>query len=257
MKNRSKSTHVVSEENRKSQNGKRVETADDKLENDSDGVSSSRLSGLAVFGDSVWALVLSFGLLLVAIGVAFYLDNDETTARNPVDEAYNKLPPTPKIAKAKIYQVTSPGEGPFVTNEMRIAYENDGVIAVRGLLTSEQLEMLKMASDQVVPATETPEERSRKKRKSERQFHTVQSGAIFLEAPDTENATTLGFREVALFSNIPKMAAELLQLDASKNETMRMLRDIFLAKDSEQFVCGWHVEYVLSVEISSACLHRF
>jgi hypothetical protein len=240
--NRSKITHGVLEKNQKSQNDKRVEAAD-KLENDKKSSGSSLVSGFAVFGDSIWALVLSFVLLLVAIGVAFYLDRDETTARNPVDEAYNKLPPTPKIPPAKIYHFIS-GEGPFVTNEMRLAYENDGVIAVRGLLTSEQLEMLKIASDQVVLASETPEERSRKKRRSERQFHTVQSGAIFLEAPGTDNATTFGFREVALFSNIPKMAAELLQLDSSKNETMRMLRDIFLAKDSEQFVCGWHVEYV-------------
>jgi len=203
---------------------------------------TSFLSGLAVFGDSIWALVLSFALLVVAVGVAFYMDAiSEPTASDPVAEAYAKLPPTPKIAPPKIYKVTT-GERPFVTKQMRLAFENDGVIAVRGLLTPEQIGLLVTASDQVVPAEQSPEERNSKKRRSERQFHTVQSGAIFLETPDTENGTMAGFREVALFSDIPKMAAELLELDDSKNETMRMLRDIFLAKDREQFVCGWHVD---------------
>ena len=199
---------------------------------------SSFLSSLAVFGDSVWALVLSFALLAIAIGVALYLDNDATTL-DPVEEAYAKLPPTPRIAPPKIYKV-SLGEGPLVTKQMQIAFENDGVIAVRGLLTQEQIDMLVTASDQIVPAVQNPEERNRKRGRSERQFHTVQSGAIFLETPDTENATMAGFREVALFSKVPKMAAELLELGS--NETMRMLRDIFLAKDREQFVCGFHVD---------------
>lgn len=202
---------------------------------------SSFLSGLAVFGDSIWALVISFGLLVIAIGLAFYLDDsDEHTPIDPVEEAYAKLPPTPKIAPFKIYKVDN-NNGPFVTKQMRLAYENDGVVAVRGLLSKHQMDLLETASNQLVPAQLAPEERKRKRGKSERQFHTVQSGAIFLESPDSENATmSSGFREAALFSSIPQMAADLLKLD--NNETMRLFRDIFLSKDSDQFVCGWHVD---------------
>lgn len=214
-----------------------VRKMEDSSEKSSKSLHVSFLSGLAVFGDSVWALVFSFALLVVAVGFAFYLDSN-TTESDPFAEAYSRLPPTPKIAPPKIFKVKNT-EGSFVTKQMRFAYENDGVIAVRGLLTKDQMDMLETASDQIVPGEQKPEERSRKRGRSERQFHTVQSGAIFLEA-DNPNASTAGFREAALFSDIPKIAAELLNID--NNETMRLFRDIFLAKDREQFVCGWHVD---------------
>lgn len=210
---------------------------------------TSFLSGLAVFGDSIWALILSFCLLVVAVGVALYLDT-ETTAKDPADVAYAKLPPTPKIGPAKVYEVdiTNNIDQLFVTKQMRLAFEQDGVIAVRGLLTDEEMDMLEQASNQIVLGERQEQDKNRSNRgRSERQFHTVVQGAIFMEKEDTPNASMTGFRQVALFSNIPQVAAELLNLknkegtSNASNETMRLLRDIFLAKDSDQFICGWHV----------------
>jgi len=45
-------------------------------------------------------------------------------------------------------------------------------------------------------------------------------------------------------SNVPKVAAALLQLgdQTCSNQTVRILRDIFLAKDEEEYICGWHVD---------------
>jgi Phytanoyl-CoA dioxygenase (PhyH) len=53
--------------------------------------------------------------------------------------------------------------------------------------------------------------------------------------------------DVAMMSAIPQVATILLQLhyeDSCTNETVRILRDIFLAKDEEQYICGWHVDDV-------------
>jgi hypothetical protein len=72
--------------------------------------------------------------------------------------------------------------------------------------------------------------------------------------------------QAALFSNISQVAAELLGLatttttsmrpegddDAEESlpqqqpqqQTLRVIRDIFLAKDSEEYTCGWHVDDV-------------
>jgi hypothetical protein len=52
----------------------------------------------------------------------------------------------------------------------------------------------------------------------------------------------MAYRDITLLSNVPKFAAELLQLDKGGNETQRMLRDILLAKDDDAYICGWHVD---------------
>ena len=57
------------------------------------------------------------------------------------------------------------------------------------------------------------------------------------------------FLEVAMMSAIPKVASMLLgfeddQACTSNNDTVRLMRDIFLAKDEEEYTCGFHVDDV-------------
>jgi hypothetical protein len=80
-----------------------------------------------------------------------------------------------------------------------------------------------------------------------KQFYTVKQGAIFLPSGHLKGESA--FVKVAMMSKVPQIAAYLLQFDAEvgdtcadTNQTVRILRDIFLAKDEEEYVCGWHVD---------------
>lgn len=64
-----------------------------------------------------------------------------------------------------------------------------------------------------------------------------------IDAP-SKPASMAAFRHVALMSAVPLVAAELMGLGQgkSKDETLRVIRDIYLAKDEGEYVCGWHVD---------------
>ena len=194
------------------------------------------LTALAVFGDSVWALAASFVLLAVAVGIALTIDEPAAQTK---DDAYAALPPIPSMSPPIIHNVEIGGDS-LVTKKIRDLYERDGVVAVRGLLTPQQLDLLEIASNELVQDQES-KNKGRSRKRSGTQFHSVRVGAAFLETPD-RNGSLAAFRDVALFSNVPKFAAELLQLDKGRNDTMRMLRDIFLVKDEDAYICGWHVD---------------
>jgi hypothetical protein len=247
---------------------------DDENENENNESSSSSsshgnktlspevLSRLAIFGDSSWALFASFFLLVVAVGIAWVLDNEGTEPMNPVDVAYpTLLGPVPKVDPPRIFQVNPKDKSlPLVTQEMRDAFDKDGVIAVRGLLLDNtdlwnRLDVASQAlvSEQQAKNSNKPKPKgslTNRNKKSGSQFFTVKQGAIFLEAPQEldhhNNAASMPpLLEVALLTDIPKLVAELLQLNNNNqnvNTTLRLLRDIFLAKDDDEYICGWHVD---------------
>ncbi|KAG7364670.1 phytanoyl-CoA dioxygenase family protein [Nitzschia inconspicua] len=226
---------------------------------DSKSVSTTKTSwyhGLALFGDSSVALAMSGLLLLVALATSAFLEGNLPFTENlsPEEIAYRALGPTPIIASSTIYEMfpTSTQQLLTLSEEMILAFERDGVIAIRGLLDANTLDALDRASMRLVEEQKQKNQAKTQEkakifngRKSQgSQFYTVRQNAIFLPS-DNEN-TTSPFVEVAMMSAIPKLAASLLQSQQSPetctNETVRILRDIFLAKDEDQYICGWHVD---------------
>jgi hypothetical protein len=237
---------------------KRLETTDDDAK-DTNAVSLGEqilLSRFAIFGDSSFALGLSFVMLLVSIGVSFWVNQKPKTA-------YEQLGPIPKIGPPTIFNVsteTTPRQS-WLTDEMKDAYLQDGVIALRGVVPEDLLVRLEEASQTFLDEQHAHDQKKPRgpitgMKKSGRQFYTVKQGVIFQDPPvfDDNNATMLyksPFLELALLGNVPFLASEFLKLemgltageDTNANMTsVRMLRDIFLAKDEEEYICGWHVD---------------
>ena len=64
-------------------------------------------------------------------------------------------------------------------------------------------------------------------------FATIAKGAMYSHK---------ALRSMALESKMPQVCAELMELDP-KTQNLRILRDVFLAKEVTQMaVCGWHVD---------------
>lgn len=191
------------------------------------------------------------------------------------DAAYRELGPRPKIGPPTIFQVEPSLGGRdresavdnLVSIEMRELFDKEGVIAIRGLLDPKLLDELDQESMKLVIQQREKEESRAKVRpkvltgrpRSPKQFFTVNQGVIFLPSPsidsndgndvvdvdeqnDDENISV--FAKVALMSPIRNVVAALLNLDGETctNETIRVMRDIFLAKDEEEYICGWHVD---------------
>lgn len=189
-------------------------------------------------GDSTTALVGSFLLLVVSVAVALSIDVD-----SEMDPEYRKLGPPPKIDPPRVFEIQ---KEMLVSVEMRRAFEKDGVIAVRGLVDQNTLNLMDTASMELIQEQQGRDilkprgALSANRIPRKKQFYATNHSVIFQQAPDLQNPDKTPFLNIALMTDIPKMAAELLQLD--KNETLRVMRDIFLAKDEEQFICGWHVD---------------
>eukprot|EP00536_Pseudo-nitzschia_multiseries_P008326 jgi/Psemu1/287710/fgenesh1_pg.210_\ len=225
---------------------------------------------LALFGDSSLALFSSFGLLVLSFLVSLHMDGnrylDIPSMRmpwelSPGEKAYRKLGPVPSFPPPRIFRVddNQPADNVnLVSEEMREAFERDGVIAVRGLLDPDLLSSLDDATQRIVSRQKQKEKaRSRTKpklltgrQKAPKQFFTVNQGKIFSAVDGGGNSTSehSPFVEVAMASKIPRVIASLLRFDCEtcvhRNKTLRILRDIFLAKDEEEYVCGWHVDDV-------------
>lgn len=195
------------------------------------------LDRIAIFGSSGWALLASFLLLLVAIAVNAWIEGvasptgirfvgSKTAA---VKQRTDILP----MIRSVSYALSS--ENPNLPADALAAYQRDGVIAIRGLLSKELIEALDPASQQLVNDQQQKNMHRNKPRHST-QFHTVQLGPIFL----SQEAIATPFRNVALGSIIPHIAAQLLGLNSS--QSLRVMRDILLAKDKDPYVCGYHVD---------------
>ena len=122
---------------------------------------------------------------------------------------------------------------------MHQRFQEDGVIAIRNLIPEELLSNLQIASSALVADNAHNFGRGK-------QFHTVKMGAIFID----DDSIAESFRKVALFGLIPRISTELLGLQPSESpetetchsaedNSMRLLRDVFLAKDNGEYVCGW------------------
>lgn len=193
---------------------------------------------LAALGDSTTALFCSFALLVVSVVVSLAIDDAPE-----VDLEYQALGPLPKIDPPKIFQFQ---DGmPLVSDEIRKAFQTDGVIAIRGLLDDDLLKLLDKASANLV------EEKRRKSYKPRgalsggkvprpKQFYLANHSLMLQQDPESQSLDNNPFLKVSLQSRIPMVAADLLQMEPK--ETLRVLRDIFLAKDEDQFICGWHVD---------------
>jgi len=178
-----------------------------------------------------------------------------------------------------------------VTPTIRRAFKHEGVVAIRGLLTPDQIASLDVSADQLLTVeTERQGGPNKARSRNGNQFYADKSGALFLdpgrdghlcdgggegsilseqcdirtdaeECPATQNSdindegavdenegaensntSMAAFRHVALMSAVPLVAAELMGLDSSRNDTLRVIKDIFLAKDEGEYVCGWHVD---------------
>ena len=160
------------------------------------------------------------------------------------EEKYQPYPPriyTHSSLSSKNYRA-----GGILSEEMLQRYEKDGVVVIRNLISPKLLERLDKASKLLIAREE--EERSGKEKKGRRgkkgkQFHMVKNGAIFLGVPrrqlnvgsrgeetcaantftnstldtneSSESINTIlsSFRDLAMYSKIPRVAASLLRLD--------------------------------------------
>lgn len=221
------------------------------------------LSALAIFGDSTTALGFSFLLLVISVALAMYLEHLPTQSTSQsttnhfdakVEEYYRNLGPIPNWIETNV-PVLEWSQEPSFLQELKRLFDRDGVVALRGLLEPSLLDELDKASSNLI---DQQYEKKRTKPKgaitgktqqnSGTQFFTVKEGAIFLglnntEKTNLETATNAdaAFLKVSLQSKIPQVIAETL-LQLAPNETLRLMRDIFLAKDTDEYVCGWHVD---------------
>jgi Phytanoyl-CoA dioxygenase (PhyH) len=227
------------------------------------------LRALALFGDSTTALIMSFLLFLTSIGVAMYVDRSSTISGTLQElglittatkqHELRTLGPIPTWVKTTAPVLEWKDDDPDFLKSLKETFDQDGVVALRGILDVDLLETLDRASSRLItqqfvqskgkpkgPLTGRPHQ------PQGTQFFTVKEGAIFLglnvtrggdEVREDEAAKhiDLAFLNVALQSKIPRIISQhLLQLPS--NETLRMMRDIFLAKDTNEYVCGWHVD---------------
>lgn len=145
----------------------------------------------------------------------------------------------------------------ILSAEMKEAYHKDGVIAIRGLLSPQEIESLHQSSlkllgidtstSQGFNTEEGPITVSRAS-SSGKQFFSTRHHAIFESEME-------GFNSVALKSLLPQVAAELMGMNESQSqsqsqsqennkekESVRLVRDVFMAKDQDPYICGWHVD---------------
>jgi ectoine hydroxylase-related dioxygenase (phytanoyl-CoA dioxygenase family) len=146
----------------------------------------------------------------------------------------------------------------LLSTQLKEAFQSDGVIALRGIFTQEEIQRLKQASHEYIQNnTNSSTHRSG----SAKQFF-LSKYSIALQQED--------FRYIALQSMLPRIVAELLweyndlpqrqnhkeEKEGANNTTIhhftsstlpssiRMIRDVLLVKDQDPYICGWHVDDV-------------
>ena len=179
----------------------------------------------ALIGDSPTALCLSALLLIISLAMTLY------TEKSP----YERLGPIPIIDPPRIFSLQSEQMEPACERQLLEAYQKDGVVAVRGLVSNELLERLVHESNVFI---DDQLEKKGSRSRDSTQFFTSKHGVIF------RNDTT-AFLQLALNSSVSKLAATLLRKSnplLTKESSIRMLRDILLAKDKDPYICGYHVD---------------
>ena len=121
-----------------------------------------------------------------------------------------------------------------LVEQIRGAFDSEGVVVIRGLFDEEQLERLEKDSQAIVEkTTDIPTEL----------FVNLKFGPVFSDT---------ALREAALSSAIPKFIAVALLDMVNKDKdnedadaapsSLHLLKDAFLAKGGEKKCCGWHVD---------------
>lgn len=127
------------------------------------------------------------------------------------------------------YRGTNVESRPLLAYDQVDAYIRDGYIVISDLLDTEEMDNLSDAGESIV--NKHLEESDGKLPSKNFQVH--EFGNVLKEKR---------FRDIALHSKLPRVAAELMQLN-SKTQNLRVLRDVFLAKGHESTSsCGWHVD---------------
>lgn len=154
---------------------------------------------------------------------------------------------TPQQRDALVCDGFFPAE---LARSMRNFYEREGYVLVRGLLEAETMRKLQKA-------VELSEEDFSTEGYVAKNFQSMKFNPILLGLPpppangseqeterEAEENVLKAFRETALHSGIPVFIAEiLLQLDRASGDTLRVVNDVFLAKDGrEEQAAGWHVD---------------
>jgi len=124
------------------------------------------------------------------------------------------------------------------TQDIRETFQREGYVIVRGLLDDEMLERLNAAGNvfmaqqaQVGPQT----------------FSALKFGPVYLSAPSPDSSDETqqelsAFRQASMESAIPSFIATVLLELQPTTQTLRVLKDVFLAKGNETDYCGWHVD---------------
>ena len=132
----------------------------------------------------------------------------------------------------------------LLSDEIKIAFQKDGVVAIRGLLSSSLLSQLQTAGTYLTKDTTRKKKNKytqQRRNGSGRQFHTTKMGAIFLNNNDNDDDDLSIFRTVAIHSILPQISSELMGMYPSTkhssflnhkitdtqhdtNETLRVLR---------------------------------
>lgn len=214
MKKKQKSkTNITKEDvaaSKQKQSGKRHD----------DDIGSSLVTKLAIFGDSGFALVFSFAMMLTAIAVTVFMDEEGSTSVDhsvhrshsnlppmtqskhqheeqdniDFDDLYMKLGPIPEIDPPIVYSI-EPGDDTGDSASMkaiREAYQKDGVVAVRGLIPVELLDRLDLESRQLIAKEqERKHSASNHRTKQSTQFHTMYHSPAFLQAPSVVDESLL------------------------------------------------------------------
>eukprot|EP00555_Chaetoceros_dichaeta_P006443 CAMPEP_0198260786 /NCGR_PEP_ID=MMETSP1447-20131203/9666_1 /TAXON_ID=420782 /ORGANISM="Chaetoceros dichaeta, Strain CCMP1751" /LENGTH=395 /DNA_ID=CAMNT_0043948515 /DNA_START=180 /DNA_END=1367 /DNA_ORIENTATION=+ len=123
-----------------------------------------------------------------------------------------------------------------IAKGIRDTYEQEGLVLIRGLLEEDSL--LQRLSEDAQAVMESV--------KIETVFSSSTFGNAFSfpKADGTETSNGGSFREAALTSTIPAFIAKVLLCMDQDDTTnsLRLLKDAFLAKGKEQSHCGWHVD---------------
>jgi len=127
----------------------------------------------------------------------------------------------------------------LITDDQLKDYIMDGYIVLSGLLEADELNALIEAGNNIVSGYI---EKLGGKELPKGNFQVHEYGLVLDDKEASGEGSKNIFRSVALHSQLPQIAAELMQLDEN-SENLRLLRDVFLAKGPESTSsCGWHVD---------------
>jgi hypothetical protein len=180
-----------------------------------------------------------------------------THPHNPKDDAIVHVISIPESCRTNGNKCQDNIIPNLISTQLKEAFQSDGVIALRGIFTPDEIDRLKQSSHDYIQNNTNPTATSHRSG-SAKQFFLSKYSIAFEEET---------FRYIALQSMLPQIVAELVweyndlpqrqsnQEDEDENvhvhfpssklpSSIRMIRDVFLVKDQDPFICGWHVDDV-------------